>query len=101
MLRLLVIKTTIGHLHPLSLVRKQVTEIFQLMGFSIAEGPEMETEWYNFDSLNIPKDHPARDMQDTFFIQDKDDKNTDEWSFEPILHRYKFEQWKNTEHLFA
>jgi len=62
-------KTTIGHLHPLSLVRKQVTEIFQLMGFSIAEGPEMETEWYNFDSLNIPKDHPARDLWDTFYLK--------------------------------
>lgn len=62
-------KATIGHLHPLTLVKRQVIEIFQLMGFSIAEGPEMETEWYNFDALNIPKDHPARDVWDTLYLK--------------------------------
>jgi len=58
-----------GHLHPLTLVRRKIEEIFQAMGFSIVEGPEVETEWYNFDALNIPKDHPARDVWDTFYLK--------------------------------
>ena len=55
-------KPVFGHLHPLTLVKRKTEEIFQAMGFSIVEGPEMETEWYNFDALNIPKDHPVRDI---------------------------------------
>jgi len=62
-------KREFGHLHPLTLVKREVEEIFQSMGFSVVEGPEVETEWYNFDALNIPKDHPARDMWDTFWLQ--------------------------------
>ncbi|MFH1582505.1 MAG: phenylalanine--tRNA ligase subunit alpha [bacterium] len=62
-------KTAIGHLHPLTQVKRQIMEIFQLMGFSVVEGPEMETEWYNFDALNIPKNHPARDLWDTFYLK--------------------------------
>ena len=58
-----------GHLHPLTLVKRKIEEIFQAMGFSIVEGPEVETEWYNFDALNIPKDHPARDVWDTFYLK--------------------------------
>lgn len=58
-----------GHLHPLSLVINDIGKIFTEMGFEIAEGPEMETEYYNFDALNIPKDHPARDMWDTFWLK--------------------------------
>jgi len=50
-------------------VERKVEEIFQVMGFYVAEGPEMENEWYNFDALNIPKDHPARDMWDTFYLK--------------------------------
>ena len=61
-------KLEVGHLHPLTQVRKEVEEIFQSMGFSVVEGPEVETEWYNFDALNIPKDHPARDFWDTFWL---------------------------------
>ncbi len=57
-----------GALHPLSQVQKEVEKIFQSMGFEIADGPEVETEWHNFDALNIPESHPARDMQDTFWI---------------------------------
>ncbi|MEW5908106.1 MAG: phenylalanine--tRNA ligase subunit alpha [Patescibacteria group bacterium] len=60
-----------GHLHPLTLVQKKATDIFTSMGFEIAEGPEMETEYYNFDALNIPKEHPARDLMDTFWTRDK------------------------------
>lgn len=62
-------KIILGHLHPLTLVKREAEEIFQSMGFSIAEGPEIETEWYNFDALNIPKDHPARDLWDTFYLK--------------------------------
>lgn len=57
-----------GHKHPLSQVIAEVNAIFSEIGFVFAEGPEMETTWYNFDSLNVPKDHPSRDMQDTFYI---------------------------------
>lgn len=62
-------KAVLGHLHPLTLVGRRVEEIFGGMGFSVIEGPEMETEWYNFDALNIPKDHPARDLWDTFYLK--------------------------------
>jgi len=58
-----------GHLSPLTLVQREVEEIFQSMGFSIEEGPELEKEWYNFDALNIPKNHPARDLWDTFWVK--------------------------------
>ena len=64
----------IGHIHPLYQVQEEVERIFNQMGFRIADGPEMESEYFNFEGLNIPADHPARDMQDTFFIKDKDDK---------------------------
>jgi phenylalanyl-tRNA synthetase alpha chain len=64
-------KIKTGHLHPLTLVQREVQEIFQSMGFSTIAGPEVETEWYNFDALNIPKDHPARDMWDTFWLKEK------------------------------
>ncbi len=58
-----------GHLHPLTQVRRKIEEIFQGMGFSVVEGPEVETEWYNFDAPNIPKDHPARDLWDTLWLK--------------------------------
>lgn len=62
-------KAVSGHLHPITIVRRRIEEIFQNMGFSIIEGPEMEEEWYNFDALNIPKNHPARDLWDTFYLK--------------------------------
>lgn len=58
-----------GHLHPLTLMRRKVEDIFDSMGFEIVEGPEVETEYYNFDALNVPADHPAREMQDTFWLR--------------------------------
>ena len=58
-----------GNLHILTKARRELEEIFESLGFTIADGPEVETEFYNFDALNIPKNHPARDMQDTFFIE--------------------------------
>ena len=57
-----------GGLHPLNIVLEDLIDIFQSMGFDVVDGPEVETEYYNFEALNIPKDHPARDMQDTFFL---------------------------------
>ncbi len=62
-------KVFLGHLHPLTQVQRKVEEIFQSMGFSVIEGPEIETEWYNFDALNIPKEHPARDFWDTLWLK--------------------------------
>ncbi len=62
-------KQELGHLNPISLVNREVEQIFSLMGFEIADGPEIETEWYNFDALNIPENHPARDAWDTFWIK--------------------------------
>ena len=64
-------KTKVGHRHPLTLVQRDMEEIFIGMGFSIAEGPEVEYDYYNFQALNIPENHPARDTQDTFYITDK------------------------------
>ena len=60
-----------GHLSPLTLVRREATMIFMSMGFCVEEGPEVEMEYYNFDALNFPPDHPSRDMQDTLFITGK------------------------------
>ncbi len=62
-------KETQGHLHPISQAIFDIRSIFKELGFAIAVGPELETEWYNFDALNIPSDHPARDMQDTFWVK--------------------------------
>ncbi len=62
--------TVRGALHPITLIMRQICDIFSRLGFSVAEGPEIETDYYNFEALNFPKDHPARDMQDTFFVSD-------------------------------
>ena len=58
----------VGTLHPIQLMQNQIIEIFEGLGFSVKEGPEAETDYFNFQALNIPSDHPARDMQDTFFL---------------------------------
>lgn len=62
------VPNTLGTRHPLSLVREEIIRIFERIGFSVAEGPEIEDDWHNFTALNFPENHPARDMQDTFFI---------------------------------
>ena len=59
----------IGARHPISLVKNQIIDIFSRIGFNVSEGPEVEDDWHNFTALNLPEHHPARDMQDTFFIQ--------------------------------
>ena len=59
-----------GRGHPVTQIRREICDIFAAFGFSVVEGPEVELDYYNFEALNIPKDHPARDMQDTFYISD-------------------------------
>src|SRR5690606_33116244 len=60
----------LGSLHPLTLTLRQMTDFFVKMGYDVADGPEIETEFYNFDALNTPADHPARDVADTFYSED-------------------------------
>ena len=64
----------IGGLHPLTLLTNEICDLFTGIGYQVAEGPELEAEWLNFDALNIPADHPARTMQDTFFINPRESK---------------------------
>ena len=63
----------IGSRHPISLVKNQIIDIFSRIGFNVSEGPEIEDDWHNFTALNLPEHHPARDMQDTFFVQTNPD----------------------------
>lgn len=68
--------TKMGHLHPVTQIVSETYDIFTRLGFAIVDGPEIESDWYNFEALNIPPDHPARDMQDTFYLDKKlDDTN--------------------------
>ncbi len=69
------VKVPQGHLHPITQVLRQVEEIFQSMGFEVVEGPDIETEYYNFDALNVPDEHPARDAWDTFWLKPKSPKS--------------------------
>ena len=59
-----------GHFHPITQAIDKVAQIFTAIGFDVVDGPELESEWYNFDALNVPRDHPSRDMQDTFWIKE-------------------------------
>lgn len=61
-------KPQCGHLHPITLTMREIKKIFMRMGFEVLEGPQIESDYYNFEALNLPKDHPARDMQDTFIL---------------------------------
>ena len=63
------VPSPLGHLHPVSQLLRELVQIFWQMGYEVADGPEVETPWYNFEALNIPADHPARDMQDTFYLE--------------------------------
>jgi phenylalanyl-tRNA synthetase alpha chain len=64
-----------GHLHPIPQTIREISAVLAGLGFEVAQGPELESEFYNFDALNIPKDHPSRDMQDTFWLKDGDEKS--------------------------
>lgn len=63
------VSNTLGNLHPLSLTKYRIIEIFERLGFNVADGPEVEDDWHNFSALNFPENHPAREMQDTFFVE--------------------------------
>lgn len=63
----------VGHVHPISQIRIELEKIFKSMGFMVLDGPDLESDWYNFEALNIPEHHPARDMQDTYYIEDNPD----------------------------
>jgi len=63
-------RTPTGHLHPITQITEEICTIFVKLGFQVVQGPEVELDYYNFEALNMPKDHPARDMQDTFYISD-------------------------------
>ncbi len=77
-----------GHLHPLTRILREVEEIFKTMGFEIVEGPDVETEHYNFDALNIPDNHPARDMWDTFWLKPESQKLLLRTHTSPMQIRY-------------
>ena len=62
-----------GSTHPITKISNQINEIFKSLGFYISSGPEIEDDWHNFEALNLPQDHPARDMQDTFFVKTEPD----------------------------
>ncbi|MEI6057604.1 MAG: phenylalanine--tRNA ligase subunit alpha [bacterium] len=80
-------KTT-GHIHPITLAIEEIRQIFKEIGFSVAEGPEIETEHYNFDALNVPEDHPARDMQDTFWLSPLSDRKLLRTHTSPVQIRF-------------
>jgi phenylalanyl-tRNA synthetase alpha chain len=67
------ISNKIGNLHPLTLTKNRIIEIFERLGFNVADGPEIEDDWHNFSALNFPDNHPAREMQDTFFVEKNPD----------------------------
>jgi phenylalanyl-tRNA synthetase alpha chain len=82
------IKLPQGHLHPITQVLRQVEEIFQTMGFEVVEGSDIETEYYNFDALNIPENHPARDLWDTFWLKTKPERLLLKTHTSPMQVRY-------------
>jgi phenylalanyl-tRNA synthetase alpha chain len=71
------VPNTIGNLHPLTLTRFRIIEIFERLGFNVADGPEVEDDWHNFSALNFPANHPAREMQDTFFVEKSNQEGGD------------------------
>lgn len=81
-------RTVLGHLHPLTQVKKRTEEIFEGMGFSVVEGPEVEDEWHNFDALNIPKEHPARDLWNTFWLSGGSERMLLRTHTSPVQIRY-------------
>jgi phenylalanyl-tRNA synthetase alpha chain len=85
-----------GRLHPITVAVRELADIFGRMGFGVAAGPELEDEWHNFTSLNVPADHPARDMQDTFWLTDatadEHSRNVLRTHTSPVQMRYMEEQ---------
>ncbi|HVA99490.1 MAG TPA: phenylalanine--tRNA ligase subunit alpha [Bacteroidia bacterium] len=86
----------LGARHPLSIVRAKIISIFSRIGFVISEGPEIEDDWHNFSALNFPEDHPARDMQDTFFIRKDASKSESEWALRTHTSSVQVRVMENT-----
>jgi phenylalanyl-tRNA synthetase alpha chain len=85
-------RTLKGGLHPLTILTNEISDLFIGLGYKVAEGPELESEWLNFDALNIPADHPARTMQDTFFVEPLDAKLVLRTHTSPVQIRTMLEQ---------
>ena len=85
-------RTLKGGLHPLTILTSEISDLFIGLGYKVAEGPELESEWLNFDALNIPADHPARTMQDTFFVEPLDAKLVLRTHTSPVQIRTMLEQ---------
>jgi phenylalanyl-tRNA synthetase alpha chain len=85
-------RQAIGALHPLTLLTNEISDLFVGLGYRVAEGPELEAEWLNFDALNIPADHPARTMQDTFFIEPRSSKLVMRTHTSPVQVRTMLEE---------
>ena len=83
-----------GYKHPITQVTEEIVAIFAALGFGVVEGPEIEKDFYNFEALNIPKDHPARDMQDTFYV-------SEDVVLAPIHRLYRFAPCWNMSHRFV
>lgn len=77
-----------GHIHPISAAISRINGIFYALGYEFAEGPLIESQYYNFDALNVPRDHPARDMQDTFFVKDGTGESVLRTHTSPVQVRY-------------
>lgn len=84
---------TLGSRHPINITKNRIIEIFNRIGFSVSEGPEIEDDWHNFTALNLPTYHPARDMQDTF-----SSKKIQILYCVPTLHLFKFVTWRTINH---
>ncbi len=82
------LKESYGHLHPVTQVITEMTDFFVSLGFTVAQGPEVEEEWYNFDALNTPPDHPSRDMQDTFWLEPIKDRRLLRTHTSPVQIRF-------------
>jgi phenylalanyl-tRNA synthetase alpha chain len=78
-----------GHFHPITQAIDKVARIFTDIGFDVVDGPELESEWYNFDALNVPRDHPSRDMQDTFWIKESTIAHVNTHAEESALLKYE------------
>lgn len=88
-----------GRIHPISQVIEEIIAIYMKMGFSLAEGPDIETDYYNFTALNFPEGHPAREMHDTFFLMLIKRESGNYCA--PIHRLYKFAQWKSRKHRYV
>src|SRR3990167_2031875 len=89
-------KIEVGHLHPLTQVQRELEKIFTSMGFMVLDGPELESDYYNFEALNRSEEHPARDLQDTFYIDHKNQRGEYDLVMRTHTSSVRCGRWKNT-----